>query len=254
MAGWKAFRARRIWSTPLFLIALFLAQSAALADKSKLPERYQKWLDEEVVYIITSVEKDVFLKLQTDRERDIFIEAFWKHRDPTPDSPTNEFKTEHFRRIAYANQYLGREGSVPGWKTDRGRMHILLGEPLDIQRYAGKSGIYDCESWFYQGKTDLGLPLAFNLLFFKAQGQGMFKLYSPVRDGPQALLATYIGAANDFETAYNTLYDDREKPGVRRIRRRCRTAVNGLGYAHPADRDAAVPDRPGKIRSEIPGI
>ena len=207
MVGWRAFPARKIWSIPLFLMVLFLALSAALVDKSKLPERYQKWLDEEVVYIITSVEKDVFLKLQTDRERDIFIEAFWKHRDPTPDSPTNEFKTEHFRRIAYANQYLGREGAVPGWRTDRGRMYILLGEPLDIQRYAGKSGIYDCESWFYQGKTDLGLPLAFNLLFFKEQGQGVFKLYSPVRDGPQALLATYIGAANDFERAYNTLYD-----------------------------------------------
>ena len=188
-------------------MALGLVLSAALADKSKLPERYQKWLDEEVVYIITPTERDVFLKLQTDRERDLFIAAFWNHRDPTPNSPTNEFKTEHFRRIAYANQHLGREGTVPGWKTDRGRIYILLGEPQDIQRYAGKSLVYDCESWFYQGKTDLGLPSAFNLLFFKRHGLGMFKLYSPVRDGPQALLANYVGAPNDFELAYNTLYD-----------------------------------------------
>ncbi|MEW5901315.1 MAG: GWxTD domain-containing protein, partial [Acidobacteriota bacterium] len=184
-----------------------LALCAASTEKPKLPERYQKWLDEEVVYIITSVERDVFLKLQTDRERDLFIEAFWNHRDPTPNSPTNEFKTEHFRRIAYANQYLGREGPVPGWKTDRGRMYILLGEPQEIQRYAGKTGVYDCESWFYQGKTDLGLPSGFNLLFFKEHGQGMFKLYSPVRDGPQALLASYTGVPSDFERAYNTLYD-----------------------------------------------
>ena len=184
-----------------------LALSAFSADKLNLPERYQKWLNEEVVYIISSVEKDVFLKLRTDRERDLFIEAFWNHRDPTPNSPTNEFKTEHFRRIAYANQQLGREGAVPGWKTDRGRMYILLGEPLEIQRYAGKSGIYDCESWFYQGKTDLGLPSAFNLLFFKEHGQGMYKLYSPVRNGPQALLAGHVSAPGDFESAYNAIYD-----------------------------------------------
>ncbi len=196
---------KKTWSIPLFLTALAL--SAFSADKLNLPERYQKWLNEEVVYIITSVEKDVFLTLRTDRERDLFIEAFWNHRDPTPNSPTNEFKTEHFRRIAYANQQLGREGAVPGWKSDRGRMYILLGEPLEIQRYAGKSGIYDCESWFYQGKTDLGLPSAFNLLFFKENGQGMYKLYSPVRNGPQALLAGHISAPGDFESAYNAIYD-----------------------------------------------
>jgi GWxTD domain-containing protein len=190
---------------PLFLMALAISVSSA--DKPNLPERYEKWLNEEVVYIITSVEKDVFLKLRTDRERDLFIEAFWNHRDPTPNSPTNEFKTEHFRRIAYANRQFGREGAVPGWKTDRGRMYILLGEPLEIERYAGKSGIYDCESWFYQGKTDLGLPSAFNLLFFKENGQGMYKLYSPVRNGPQALLSGHISAPGDFESAYNAIYD-----------------------------------------------
>jgi GWxTD domain-containing protein len=205
MVEWRVILIKKTWSIPLFLMALAL--SASSADKPNLPERYQKWLDEEAVYIITSVEKDVFLKLRTDRERDLFIEAFWNHRDPTPDSPTNEFKTEHFRRIAYATQQFGREGASPGWKTDRGRMYILLGESLEIQRYAGKSGIYDCESWFYQGKTDLGLPSAFNLLFFKEHGQGMYKLYSPVRNGPQALLAGHISAPGDFEGAYNAIYD-----------------------------------------------
>jgi len=184
-----------------------LAIAVSSADKPNLPERYEKWLNEEVVYIITSAEKDVFLRLRTDRERDLFIEAFWNHRDPTPNSPTNEFKIEHLRRIAYADRQFGREGASPGWKTDRGRMYILLGEPLEIERYAGKSGIYDCESWFYQGKTDLGLPSAFHLLFFKENGQGMHKLYSPVRNGPQALLAGHISAPGDFESAYNAIYD-----------------------------------------------
>jgi len=73
----------------------------------------------------------------------MFIEAFWKHRDPTPNSPENEFKTEHYKRIAYANRYLGRDAPRPGWRTDRGRIHIILGEPNDITNYENKAGVYD---------------------------------------------------------------------------------------------------------------
>ena len=180
------------------------ASSGEKGQKPKLPENYKKWLDEEVAYIIVPMERDVFLKLQTDRERDLFIEAFWKQRDSTPGSAENEFKTEHFRRIAYANRYLGRDAPRPGWKTDRGRIYIILGEARDIQRFEGKSSTYDAEVWFYQGKTDMGLPAGFNLVFFKEGGHGEFKLYSPVGNGPQALLAGYFGGP-DYQRAYEKL-------------------------------------------------
>ncbi|MGZ5556392.1 MAG: GWxTD domain-containing protein, partial [Candidatus Aminicenantales bacterium] len=146
----------------------------------KLPEVYQRWLEDEVVYIITPQEREVFLKLRSDRERDLFIEAFWKQRDPTPGTPANEFKTEHYRRIAHADRYLGRDAPRPGRRTDRGRIYIILGEPMDTQRYIGKSSVYDTEVWFYQGKVDLGLPAGFNVVFFKEAGHGEFRLYSPV--------------------------------------------------------------------------
>ncbi|MCX6568498.1 MAG: GWxTD domain-containing protein [Candidatus Aminicenantes bacterium] len=191
----------------LLLGALLVAPAASAGEngqKPKLPENYKKWLDEEVVYIIAPIEREVFLKLQTDRERDLFIEAFWKQRDPTPGSAENEFKTEHFRRIAYADRYLGRDAPRPGWKTDRGRIYIILGEARDIQRFEGKSATYDAEVWFYQGKTDMGLPAGFNLVFFKEGGHGEYKLYSPVGDGPQALLAGYFGGP-DYERAYAKL-------------------------------------------------
>ncbi|MCK7477373.1 MAG: GWxTD domain-containing protein [Candidatus Moduliflexus flocculans] len=81
--------------------------------KPKLPDRYRAWLEEEVVYIVAPMERDVFLKLQSDRERDLFIEAFWKQRDPNTGTPENEFKTEHARRIAHANRYLGRDAPGP---------------------------------------------------------------------------------------------------------------------------------------------
>src|SRR5512135_1346695 len=116
----------------LWMAAVLLAAAAAAAfgqAKPNLPDRYRKWLDEEVGYIITKHEREVFLKLQTDKEREIFIEAFWKHRDPVPETPRNEFQEEHIRRLNYANSIYGRSSPVPGWKTDRGRIYILLGAP-----------------------------------------------------------------------------------------------------------------------------
>jgi GWxTD domain-containing protein len=193
----------------LLLGALLVMPAASAGEKGqtpKLPEGYKKWLEEEVAYIIAPMERDVFLKLKTDRERDLFIEAFWKQRDPTPGSAENEFKTEHFRRVAYANHYLGRDSPRPGWRTDRGRIYIILGEPRDIQRFEGKSSTYDAEVWFYQGKTDIGLPAGFNLVFFKEGGHSEYKLYSPVGDGPQALLAGYFGG-QDYQKAYEQLRD-----------------------------------------------
>jgi len=189
------------------LLTCVLLAPAAPAQKVRLPERYQKWLDEEVVHIIASLERDVFRKLQTDRERDLFIEAFWKHRDPTPGTPENEFKTEHFRRINYANRYYGRSAPIPGWRTDRGRVYIILGEPNDVQRFDGKQGIYNTEVWFYQDKAAAGLPPGFNLVFFQDGNQGDYQLYSPSSDGPQALLAAYMGDPADYMKAYEALQD-----------------------------------------------
>lgn len=187
-----------------FLVCFLPLDSQKKISVSSLPEKYRKWLEEEVVYIITPLEREVFLQLATDRERDMFIEAFWKHRDPNPSTPENEFKTEHYRRINYANHFF-RESPKPGWRTDRGRMYIILGEPNDIQRFSGKSAIYPCEIWFYQGKTELGLPPAFHLVFFQQGGIGEYRLYSPSKDGPQALLTSYEGDPIDYRAAYEKL-------------------------------------------------
>jgi len=197
-------RRRRFGAAALFLVCA-LAAPSALPQKVRLPERFQKWLDEEVVWIIASPERDVFLKLQTDRERDLFIEAFWRHRDPTPGTPENEFKTEHYRRLAHANRYYGRTAPMPGWRTDRGRMYIILGEPNDVTRFDSKPGVYNTEIWFYQDKAAAGLPAGFNLVFFQEGNQGDYKLYSPAKDGPMALLAAYMGDAVDYQAAYDQL-------------------------------------------------
>src|SRR5579872_1808528 len=85
--------------------------------QKELETPYKKWLNEDVTYIITDEERKAFKQLNTDEERQNFIEQFWLRRDPTPDTEENEFKEEHYRRIAYANERFA--SGIPGWKTDR---------------------------------------------------------------------------------------------------------------------------------------
>ena len=173
-----------------------------------LPGGARTWLDEEVVYIITPKERAVFLKLGSDKERDIFIEAFWKQRDPTPGTPKNEFREEHYRRISHANRMYGQGTPLPGWKTDRGRIYILLGEPKSIEQFDTVQNVHPTEIWSYLGDPGLGLPTAFNIIFFKEHGSGDYILYSPSQHGPEALIAanaTTVGNLRDERTAYEEL-------------------------------------------------
>jgi GWxTD domain-containing protein len=119
-----------IWNAIAFLIIFLLTGLYGIeslpVDREELPAFYKQWLEEEVIYIITAREREVFLQLDSNQERDLFIEAFWKQRDPTPATPQNEFKDEHFRRIKYADTMFGKGTSKPGWKTDRGKIYIIL--------------------------------------------------------------------------------------------------------------------------------
>ena len=189
----------------IFLLASSLLVLAEAKASKDLPPGYKKWLEEDVPYIITPLEKDVFLRLNSDRERDLFIEAFWRQRTPSPGASPNEFKEEHYRRIQYANRMFGRTTMLPGWKTDRGRFYILLGEPRDIERFVGEAETYNSEVWFYQGLVEYGLPPAFYLVFFQKGGAGDYVLYSPTMDGPQALLAAYLGDQGNTLQAYKKL-------------------------------------------------
>jgi len=112
----------------------------AKALKQELSKTYKKWLDEDVVYIISDEERKAFKQLSNDEERDQFIEAFWQRRDPTPDTEENEFKEEHYRRIEYANEHFA--AGIPGWKSDRGQIYIKFGPADEIESHPS-GGTYD---------------------------------------------------------------------------------------------------------------
>ncbi len=108
--------------------------------EKELQGPFKRWLKEDVLYIITGVEKKAFLRFTTGEEREDFIEQFWMRRDPTPDSMENEYKEEHYRRIAYANDRFA--SGFPGWRTDRGRIYITFGPPDEIEDHPS-GGLYD---------------------------------------------------------------------------------------------------------------
>ena len=189
----------------LFFVLGFLARAQTKKSAKELEPKYRKWLTEEVVYIISPKEKEVFLQLASDREREVFIEAFWKVRDPEPNTPKNEFMMEHYRRINYANQYFGRESPGKGWRSDMGRIFIILGEPNSIDTYENHSEIYPTVIWHYAGKAEYGLPNSFCVVFFKKSGIGEYELYSPIKYGPQSLIIHYKGDMTDYLYAYSQL-------------------------------------------------
>jgi len=137
------------------------------AFKQEVSKVYKKWLEEDVVYIITDEERAAFKQLSNDEERDNFIEAFWQRRDPTPDTEENEYKEEHYQRIAYANEHFA--AGVPGWKTDRGRIYIVFGKPDEIESHpsggtyerpmeegGGETSTFPFEDWRYRYIEGIG--------------------------------------------------------------------------------------------------
>lgn len=156
------------------LIIFVLTLALHAQEKLKLTFKYKKWLKEDVTYIITNLEKEVFLKLKTDRERDLFIKSFWKYRDRTPETPENEFKEEHFRRFNYANRKFSRELYWLGWKTDRGKSYIILGPPKAITKYKCDHNNY--EIWYYDGVSSKKLYPAFSLFFVQYSATGEYVL------------------------------------------------------------------------------
>jgi GWxTD domain-containing protein len=139
----------------------------AKALRQELSKTYRKWLDEDVRWIITDEEKSAFTQLSNDEERDQFIEAFWQRRDPTPDTEENEFKEEHYRRIAYANEHFA--AGIPGWKSDRGRIYIVFGPADEIESHpsggsyerpmeegGGETSTFPFEQWRYRYLEGIG--------------------------------------------------------------------------------------------------
>ena len=160
-------------------------EKQAQLQQEEREDYYGKWLNQDVAYIITPQEQDVFKKLLTANEKEQFIEQFWRRRDPDLSSAINEVKEEHYRRIAYADERF--TSGVPGWKTDRGRIYIIHGQPAEIESHrqgesydrpsqegGGLTKTYPFEIWRYRHLEGIGTDI--EVEFVDPSGSGEFRL------------------------------------------------------------------------------
>jgi GWxTD domain-containing protein len=189
--------------------------------KKELSSQYKKWLDEDVVYIITPEERHVFLQLATNEEREQFIESFWQRRNPDPDSAENTFKEEHYRRIAYANEHFA--SGIPGWKTDRGKIYIMWGPPDEIDAHptggtwnrpmdqgGGSTTTYPYEDWRYRYLPGMGENVELEFVDTTSTGEYHLTMDPSEKDallnvpGAGLTLAESLGMSNKTARFDNT--------------------------------------------------
>ncbi len=138
--------------------------------RKELETPFRKWLNEDVTYIITDEERTAWKRLATDEEREQFVEQFWLRRDPSPDTQENEYREEHYRRIAYANERFA--SGIPGWKSDRGRIYITFGPADEVESHpsggsyerpfeegGGTTSTYPFEKWRYRWIEGIGTDI-----------------------------------------------------------------------------------------------
>jgi len=184
------------------------AQAKAKANKKKerdlykeLQPVYKEWLNGPVSYIITPEERSAFLHLQTNQERENFIEAFWERRNPDPGSPENTYKEEYYRRIAFANEHYS--SGIPGWKTDRGRIYLMWGKPDEVDSHpaggpyerpteegGGETSTYPFEDWRYRYLEGIGENV--EIEFVDPTGSGEYHL---TMDPSEKDALTYVPGA-----------------------------------------------------------
>ena len=144
-----------------------MQQNKYLKSEIKGDSPWNKWLNQDVVWIISDQEVAAFKSLKNDEEREQFVENFWLRRNPNPESPDNEFREQHYARIAYANEHFA--AGKPGWKTDRGHIYIAYGKPDSIDSHpsggtyqrpmeegGGSTSTFPFEVWHYRYLEGIG--------------------------------------------------------------------------------------------------
>ena len=194
-------------------------QDSQSVRQEEAQDYYSKWLNEDVVYIIADDERAVFESLTSPEEKERFIEQFWLRRDPDPRTAENEFKTEHYRRIAYANERFA--SGFPGWKTARGRIYIIHGPPSQIESHSsggafqrpmneggGTTATYPFEIWRYRSIPGIGDDITLEFVDRSLSGEYRLAIEPEEKDallhvpGAGLTLAENLGIASKADRPY----------------------------------------------------
>ncbi|MGH9779225.1 MAG: GWxTD domain-containing protein [Candidatus Acidiferrales bacterium] len=211
--------------------------------RKELQSHFKGWLDNDVLYIITQEEKEAFFELNTDEEREQFIEQFWLRRDPTPDTVENEYKEEHYRRIAYANERFA--SGKPGWRTDRGRIYIAWGPPDEIESHpsggtyfremdegGGQTSTFPFERWRYRYLEGESLGQEVILEFVDPTMSGEYRLTFDETEKDALLMVPNAGLTLLEEMGFASKSQRFDRPGRRPLTHRELGGRPDVSYQH----------------------
>ena len=206
----------------------------------ELEGAFKRWLDEDVTYIITNEERTAFRRLSNDEEREQFIEQFWLRRNPDPESLANDYREEHYRRIAYANQHFA--SGIPGWKTDRGRIYIMYGPPDEIEAHpsggfyqrpieegGGSTSTYPFETWRYRYIEGVGQNIM--LEFVDPTLTGEYRMTMDPAEKDALLYVPGAGLSEMEALGLSSKLDRFTRTDGTRLPRRMIDGSPGAGYA-----------------------
>jgi GWxTD domain-containing protein len=206
----------------------------------ELSGAFKKWLEEDVGYIITDEERTAFRRLSNDEEREQFIEQFWLRRNPDPESLANDYREEHYRRIAYTNQHFA--SGIPGWKTDRGRIYIMYGPPDEIEAHpsgghyqrpieegGGSTSTYPFEQWRYRYIEGVGQNII--LEFVDPTMTGEYRMTMDPAEKDALLYVPGAGLSEMEAMGLSSKVDRFTRTDGTRLPRRMIDGSPGAGYA-----------------------
>lgn len=169
------------------ILLLSICGMSSAQTLTNLNSSHNHWLNEEVESIISEEEKNYFLSLEGNKQRDTFISAFWKAHDPTPGTKANEFQVEHYRRLKIAQQRYGTN-NIAGHHSVRGKIYIKLGEPVQVVTFKAPLLVSNLEAWLYPPFKSSGIGYDFYILFFRKDAKSDYAPFCPGDDAPSILL------------------------------------------------------------------
>src|SRR6476620_5994592 len=163
------------------LLSLTLASPSPAADRrlAQLGPQYRQWL-EDVALLLRKEEKEAFLDLKENYQRDGFIQKFWASRDPSPETPQNELKETWYARLEEVRKAYGNV------TEDRARLFLFHGPADRTWRTDCQLAVWPLEIWYYARSERL--PAGFYAIFYQPQGGGPYHLWMPA-DGTDVVLA-----------------------------------------------------------------
>lgn len=207
---------RKLIGIHLLLVLCLIMALPSHAKRAPKEFKMKDWVVGPVRYIITKPEVNKFKELKSDNDRALFIERFWERRDPNPDSLSNPYRQIFWQRVQEANSEF-MDSSTLGWRTDRGKIHILYGPPTEIQEdihlvtYGVSDGGHGVIRWIYEGRPSERVDMdAITVVPFVRDGTGEYRLsYDPnlasvffdpllYRDRGQGLSSKYWGGQNSL--------------------------------------------------------